>query len=71
MKSMGDLPYECEGVRATLRLPSDGRILRITPLNGDGRPLSESVDVQVSAGFAEFKISEKYRTIWYLVETVQ
>jgi len=71
MKSMGDLPYECEGVRATLRLPSDGRILRITPLNGDGRPLSESVDVQVSTGFAEFKISEKYRTIWYLVETVQ
>jgi hypothetical protein len=68
MKSMGDLPYVCEGVRAKVRVPASGTVIRVTPLDGDARPLSTSFAVAVKDGFAQFDISEKYRTVWYLVE---
>ena len=67
MKAMGNAPYACEGVRATIRIPAAGAV-RVTPLDGNARPLGEAFDVQVKDGFAEFRISEKYRTVWYLVE---
>ena len=67
MKAMGDVPYACEGVRATIRIPAAGAV-RVTPLDGNARPLGESFDVQVKDGFAEFRISEKHQTVWYLVE---
>ena len=66
-KAMGSLPYDCEGVRATIRVPS-AEALHVTPLDGDARPLSASFVAEASGGFATFDISEKYRTVWYLVE---
>ena len=64
---MGKLPYFCEGVRATIRVPS-AEALRVTPLDGDARPLSDPFVAEVSDGVATFDISEKYHTVWYLVE---
>ena len=66
---MGTLPYDCEGVRATIRVPSAGA-LRITPLDGDARPLAAPFFAKASGGFATFDISEKHRTVWYLVENL-
>ena len=66
-KAMGKLPYLCEGVRATIRVPS-AEALRVTPLDGDARPLSDPFVAEVSDGVATFDISEKYHTVWYLVE---
>jgi hypothetical protein len=66
-KAMGALPYVCEGVRATIRIPS-ADAMRVTPIDGDARPLSSPFDAEVSGGFATFDISERYRTVWYLVE---
>ena len=66
-KAMGTLPYVCEGVRATIRIPS-ADALRVTPIDGDARPLSAPFVANVSDGFATFDVSEKYRTVWYLVE---
>ena len=67
MKAMGDAPYVCEGVRATISIPATGTV-RVTPLDGDARPLGAAFDVQTKDGFATFDISEKYQTVWYLVE---
>ena len=67
MRSMGDIPYACEGVRAAIRIPSVGAV-RITPLDGDARPLAATFVAEAKDGFAEFDISERYRTIWYLIE---
>jgi hypothetical protein len=67
MRSMGDIPYVCEGVRAAIRIPSVGAV-RITPLDGDARPLAATFVAEAKDGFAEFDISERYRTIWYLIE---
>ena len=67
MEAMGDVPYDCEGVRATIRIPAAGAV-RVTPLDGDARPLGAAFDVQAKDGFATFDISEKYQTVWYLVE---
>ena len=67
MKAMGNAPYVCEGVRATIRIPATG-MLCVTPLDGDARPLSAAFTVQAKDGFATFDISERYQTVWYLVE---
>ena len=67
MKAMGDAPYVCEGVRATIRIPAAGAV-RVTPLNGNARPLASPFTVPAEGGFATFAISEKYQTVWYLVE---
>jgi hypothetical protein len=67
MKAMGDAPYVCEGVRATIRIPATGTV-RVTPLDGNARPLAAAFTVQAEDGFATFDISEKYQTVWYLVE---
>ena len=67
MAAMGNLPYDCEGVRATIRI-SAARALRVTPLDGDARPLAAAFEVPRVDGFATFDISEKHRTVWYLVE---
>ena len=67
MKAMGNAPYACEGVRATIRIPAAGAV-RVTPLDGDARPLSAAFEVQSANGFATFEISERYQTVWYLVE---
>ena len=67
MKAMGNAPYACEGVRATIRVPAAGAV-RVTPLDGDARPLSAAFEVQSANGFATFDISERYQTVWYLVE---
>ena len=61
------MPYLCEGVRATIRVPS-AEALRVTPLDGDARPLSDPFVAEVSDGFVTFDISEKHHTVWYLVE---
>lgn len=66
-KAMGTLPYVCEGVRATIRTPS-ADALRVTPIDGDARPLSAPFVAKSLGGFATFDISERYRTVWYLVE---
>ena len=67
MEAMGNVPYDCEGVRATIRIPAT-RALRVTPLDGDARPLAASFEVPCKDGFATVGISEQYQTIWYLVE---
>ena len=67
MEAMGNVPYDCEGVRATIRMPAT-RALRVTPLDGDARPLAASFEVPCKAGFATIGISEQYQTVWYLVE---
>ena len=67
MKAMGNAPYVCEGVRATIRIPAAGT-LRVTPLDGNARPLASAFTVQPEGNFATFDISERYRTVWYLVE---
>ena len=67
MKAMGDAPYVCEGVRATIRIPATGAV-RVTPLDGDARPLAAAFTVQAEGGFATLDISEKHQTVWYLVE---
>ena len=67
MKAMGNAPYVCEGVRATIRIPAAGTV-RVTPLDGNARPLSASFEVAEKDGFVEFDISEKYRTVWYEIE---
>ena len=67
MTAMGNAPYACEGVRATIRLPAVG-VVRVTPLDGNARPLAATFEVQSANGFATFDISERCQTIWYLVE---
>jgi hypothetical protein len=67
MKAMGHAPYACEGVRATVRVPAAGAV-RVTPLDGDARPLGAAFTVQPDHGAATFVLSEKYQTVWYLVE---
>jgi len=67
MKAMGNAPFACEGVRATIRIPATGAV-RVTPLDGDARPLSAALEVQCENGFATIDISERYQTVWYLVE---
>ena len=67
MESMGELPYVCEGVRAAIRVPAKGEV-RVTPLDGDAKPLGNPFAVSAKDGLAEFDISEKYCTVWYLVE---
>ena len=67
MAAMGNLPYDCEGVRATIRIPAAGA-LRVTPLDGNARPLAAAFTVQAEGGFATLDISEKHQTVWYLVE---
>ena len=67
MTAMGNAPYACEGVRATIRIPAAGAV-RVTPLDGNARPLAAAFTVQAEEGFATFDISEKYQTVWYLVE---
>jgi len=67
MKAMGRAPYACEGVRATVRVPAAGAV-RVTPLDGDARPLGAAFTVQPDHGAATFVLSEKYQTVWYLVE---
>ena len=68
-KTMVSLPYLCEGVRATIRIPS-ADALRVTPIDGDARPLSSPFVAKSLGGFATFDVSEKYRTVWYLVEKI-
>lgn len=67
MGAMGNVPYDCEGVRATIRVPSMVA-LRVTPLDGDAKPLGEPLVSPSVGGFVTFDISEKYQTVWYLVE---
>ena len=67
MEAMGNVPYDCEGVRATIRIPA-ACALRVTPLDGNARPLDAAFTVPVKDGFATFGISEEYKTVWYLVE---
>ena len=67
MEAMGDVPYDCEGVRATIRIPAAGAV-RVTPVDGNVRPLDAAFTVPVKDGFATFDISEEYKTVWYLVE---
>ena len=67
MKAMGNAPYVCEGVRATIRIPATGTV-HVTPLDGNARPLASPFTVPTEGGFATFAISEKYQTVWYLVE---
>ena len=67
MTAMGNAPYACEGVRATIRIPAAGAV-RVTPLDGNARPLAAAFTVQAEDGFATFDISEKYQTVWFLVE---
>jgi hypothetical protein len=66
MEDMGKLPYECEGVRATIRIPCAGAV-RVMPLDGNARPLSAAFPVPVVDGYAVFDISERYRTVWYAI----
>ena len=42
--------------------------VRVTPLDGNARPLASAFTVQPEGNFATFDISERYRTVWYLVE---
>ncbi len=67
MAAMGDVPYDCEGVRATIRVPCAGK-MRVVPLDGDARPLSAPFEVLGRDGFATFEISEKHKTVWYLIQ---
>ena len=66
MEDMGKLPYDCEGVRATIRVPAAGAV-RVTPLDGNARPLGSAFQVPVVDGYAVFDISERYRTVWYAI----
>ena len=63
-KAAVEKPYKTEGA-----LPL-AETLRVTPLDGDARPLSDPFVAEASDGFASFDISEKYRTVWYLVEKI-
>ena len=67
MKAMGDAPYVCEGVRSTIRVPATGAV-RVTPLDGNARPIASPFTVPAEGGSATFDVSEKYQTVWYLVE---
>ena len=67
MEAMGNVPYDCEGVRAVVSIPAT-RVLRVTPLDGNARPLTASFEVPCKDGFATVGISEQYQTVWYLVE---
>lgn len=67
MKAMGDAPYVCEGVRSTIRIPATGAV-RVTPLDGNARPIASPFTVPAEGGSATFDVSEKYQTVWYLVE---
>ena len=67
MEAMGSIPYVCEGVRATMRIPAE-RPVRVTPLDGDARPMAAAFETPCKDGFATFDISEKHQTVWYLVE---
>lgn len=67
MKAMGDAPYVCEGVRLTIRIPATGAV-RVTPLDGNARPIASPFTVPAEGGFATFDVFEKYQTVWYLVE---
>ena len=69
MTAMGDVPFVCEGVRATIRLPAPtNRLARVIPLDGNALPAAEPVDVPAKDGFIVFDIGERYRTVWYKVE---
>ncbi len=67
MEAMGSIPYVCEGVRATMRIPAE-RPVRVTPLDGNARPMAAAFETPSKDGFATFDISEKHQTVWYLVE---
>ena len=69
--AMGDLPFLCEGVRATVRLPAPkgggAWCAVVTPLDGNGRAQGAPRVVTCVDGFATFEISEAFRTVWYRV----
>jgi hypothetical protein len=67
MEAMGSIPYVCEGVRATMCIPAE-RPVRVTPLDGDARPMATAFETPSKDGFATFDISEKHQTVWYLIE---
>ncbi len=67
--SMGDVPFMCEGVRATVRLPVAKEFCAyVTPLDGNARPFGRTRILEPVDGFVEFSISEEFRTLWYRVE---
>ncbi len=69
MGAMGNVPFMCEGVRLTVRVPvPDDLLVRVMPLNGDALPTGEVIDVPAKDGFATFSLDERYRTLWYRVE---
>ena len=70
MGAMGDVPFVCEGVRATVRLPvpSPDLLVRVQPLNGDGLPLGDSFELTAEDGFVTLDVDERYRTVWYRIE---
>lgn len=68
MGAMGNVPFVCEGVRATVRLPVPaGATVSVTPLTGDGVPAGAPLAVRQADGFATFSLHERHRTVWYHV----
>ncbi len=67
--AMGDVPFMCEGVRATVRIPVPAEVcVYVTPLDGNARTCGQARFFEPKDGFIEFPISEEFRTIWYRVE---
>ena len=68
-KGMGRLPFMCEGVRATIRVPAPkGKYCALVhALDGHGRVMGVPLTVDVVDGFATFDISEADRTVWYRI----
>lgn len=68
--AMGNVPFLCEGVRASVRLPlpkgGEWSVL-VTPLDGDGRAQGAPFFAACADGVAAFEISETHRTLWYRV----
>ncbi len=67
--AMGNTPFMCEGVRATIRIPVPAeRCVYLSPLDGNARNMGRTRIMEPKDGFVEFQISETDRTIWYSVE---
>ena len=69
MTAMGDVPFMCEGVRATVRLPlPKDRIARVWVLDGNALPSGEIVETKSEDGFTTFTVDERCKTVWYKIE---
>ncbi len=67
--AMGNVPFMCEGVRATVRIPVPAEVcVYVTPLDGNARTCGQARFFEPKDGFIEFPISEEFRTIWYRVD---